>query len=419
MEDRVYWLWLSMAVTPGTNTFAKLLTKFNSAMEIYSADAAEIASVITSKSRDYKALCDKRLDAAVKVNDFCLTKNVGILLHCDRNFPSMLKQIPTPPVLLYYRGVLPDFDDNFLVSVVGTRRLTDYGRRNAFVISSDLARAGAVIVSGMAVGIDGVAHCGAIAAGRPTVAVIGSGIDVLYPKSHGQLAKQIVKDGCVLTEYAPGTKPEKQNFPVRNRIISGLSQAVIVIEGKERSGAMITARHAREQERALYALPGNVGSPNSQLTNLLIKNGASLCTAADDVVRDFELRSHGRLNPHELAKPFSADMHAMLTKLGVSCVAVDDGIFKNSKKQKKIKVVEEDVPKCKADSTATEKTADLAGFDKTAIKLYKRIPTGEGCPIEALVDDELNLRDVMKGLLKLEMGCFITMLPGERVRRNF
>ena len=415
MEERIYWIWLSLAVTPGSSTFKKLLTKFRSAEEVYTAEDCAIASAVSSRSKDYSALRDKDLKRAKAIFEYCTSKNIGILTYADRNYPSQLKEIPTPPVLLYYRGVLPDFDNSFFVSVVGTRRLSDYGRKNAFAISYDLARAGAIIVSGMATGIDGVSHAGALAAGKLTVAVIGSGIDVLYPKEHGRLAREIVKAGCVLTEYAPGTKPKKNNFPVRNRIISGLTPATLVIEGRERSGALITARHAKEQERALYALPGNVGNPNSQLTNLLIKNGAALCTCADDIVRDFELKSHGKLNPHELSKYAPVDMTAALTMLGVSCVAQGDDIFKAPRKRREKVKNEAEIISCAPE----KREADLSGFDKTAVKIYKRIPEGTECSVESLIDEEITLREVMRGLLKLEMGRFVTMLPGEKVRRNF
>lgn len=416
MDERIYWIWLSLACTPGSSTFKKLLSKHSDAKEIYELESHEIASLITSRSKDYPALVDKDLDKAERIFEYCISKNIGLLTYGDRDFPHLLKEIPTPPVMLYYRGKLVDFDNNFLVSVVGTRRLSDYGRKNAFTISYDLARSGAIVVSGMAIGIDGVSHAGAIAAGKPTVAVIGSGIDVLYPKVHGPLAREIVKSGCVVTEYAPGTRPEKHNFPVRNRIISGLSDATLVIEGRERSGSLFTARHAREQDRQVYALPGNVGNPNSQVSNLLIRNGAQLCTAADDIVRDFELKSHGRLNPHELAKNAPINMNEVLSYLKVSCVAPSDEIFRP--KRSRTKSVEESSEPV-TPTTAQVSEPDMTAFDKTAVKIYKMIPSGDGCAIESLVSDELSMRDIMKGLLKLEMGRFVTMLPGERVRRNF
>ena len=424
MDELVYWVWLSLACTPGKDTFIKLFERFSSPKEIYSADDEAIASLIGSRSRDYKAITDRELKAAEKVLEFCCRRGVGILKYSDEAFPAALRKIETPPVLLYYRGSLPDFNSEFFVSVVGTRRLSDYGRRNAFSIAHDLSRAGAIIVSGMAIGIDAVAHSGALAADRPTVAVIGSGIDVCYPKQHLRLAREIVKKGCVLTEYAPGTGPERFNFPARNRIISGLCAATLVVEGKEKSGALITARYAKAQGRTVYALPGNVGNINSELTNLLIKNGAKLCTSADDIIRDFEPDSLGMLNSFSLTEKATVDMNKILSELQVSAVAQGDSIFRRStsrkeraKKESKKPTETQNTVESVPDSV--EKMPDLNGFDKKAVMLYKKIPLGEECSIETLIDDELSLRDVMKGLLKLEIGRFVTMLPGEKVKRNF
>ena len=252
MENMIHWIWLSLSVRAGSESFRKLYERFGSVEGIYSADESTLASIIGSRSHDYSALVDKNLEKAKEVLNFCRAKSVGILLYSDERFPENLRKIKNPPVLLYYRGNLPDFKSELCISVVGTRSVSEYGRKNAFYVSRDLAKAGATIVSGMAIGIDGVALAGALSEGKATVAVIGSGIDVCYPSQHKRLAREIVKRGCVVTEYAPGTRPNAVNFPVRNRIISGLSEAVVVIEGHEKSGAIITARRAFSQGRAVY-----------------------------------------------------------------------------------------------------------------------------------------------------------------------
>lgn len=423
MNNILYWIWLSMACTPGSSTFGKLLEKFEDAKDIYEASDDIIASLITSKSRDFKAVTDKNLDGAQAVLDFCVEKRVGILAYSDGNYPELLRRIKNPPVLLYYRGILPNFKEAFPISVIGTRRLTEYGKKNAFNISRDLARSGAIIVSGMAIGIDGVAHAGALSCGGKTVAVIGSGIDVCYPESHLNLARAIVKGGCVMTEYAPGTRPNRENFPTRNRIISGISNATVVIEGKEKSGALLTARHAKEQDRVVYALPGNVGSPTSQLTNLLIKNGAKLCTSADDIIRDFADNSGGIINPFNIVSDDKVYVQDELAKYSVSALCADDKIYKHkgSSKDKKQKPTELTPTEEKQQGIKqAEKETAVENIDKKTLVLYKSIPCGEdGCAIEDLVNEERNLREVMKGLLKLEMMRLIDMLPGERVRRKF
>ena len=419
MNDIVYWIWLSLCCTPDTSTFPKLLERFSGAKEIYEASDKEISSCLGHNSSDRSALLKRDLERAHSIYSFCEKRGVGLLSYASEKYPASLRNIKTPPVLLYYRGKLPDFDKLFLVSVVGTRSLSDYGRRYAFKISYDLASSGATVVSGMAMGIDGVALAGAISAGGTTVAVLGSGIDVCYPEGHLTLAREIVKCGCVMTEYAPGTSPGRYNFPKRNRIISGLCAATLVIEGREKSGALITARCAKEQGRAVYAMPGNIGSPNSEVSNLLLKNGARLCTCADDIVRDFESLYPGVLNPFNLSPNVKVDIMAELSRLSVIAVCQSDDIFTPPRTRKKSAHIE---PKPEAPNSTD--TIDLPSneppesFDPKALKIYKRIPVDGDCPIESLVDDEISLREVMKLLLKLEMGNFISMLPGESVQRK-
>jgi predicted Rossmann fold nucleotide-binding protein DprA/Smf involved in DNA uptake len=265
----------------------------------------------------------------------------------------------------------------------------------------------------MAIGIDSVALAGALSAGKSVVAVTGSGIDICYPSGHLTLAREIVKEGCVLTEYAPGTPPGRFNFPKRNRIISGLSAATLVIEGKEKSGALITARYAKEQGRTVYAVPGNVGSPNSEVTNLLIKNGARLCTCADDIVKDFDKSNPGVLNPFALKNGISYDVMAELSRYSVIAVCPNDDIFTPPRAKKKVQA--KTVEKSATPDVQNEPGDD---FDPRAIALYKKIPSEGSCPIESLVDDNTSLREVMKLLLKLEVGKFIVMLPGDCVARK-
>ena len=422
MNDMIYWIWLSLACSPSGSTFGRLIKEFDGAKAIYDADSRRVSSIIGFRNSDRSALENKDLDKAEEIYNFCTKHKVGLLPYCSEKYPELLRCIDNPPVLLYYRGVLPDFDKCFTVAAVGTRSLSDYGRKNAFRISYDLATAGATVVSGMAIGIDGVAMAGALAAGGATVAVIGSGIDVCYPPQHLTLAREIVKRGCVITEFAPGTQPGKTNFPKRNRIISGLARATVVFEGAERSGALITARYAKEQGRTVYALPGNVGAKTSQLSNLLIKNGAKICTAAEDVLNDYIDSYRSVINPFLLKDNLKPDLMATLTKYSVVANCPSDDIFEVPRKsmgeQSKVKG-QEPTPVASIEQVTTEPVIPPDGFDKNALKLYKRIPLSGSCSLESLVDSELSLRDVMKYLLKLEMGGFVVMLPGECVSRKF
>ncbi len=419
MSNLLSVIWLSLSCTPGTESFAKLLDRFSTAEKIYAAESSEIAACIGSKSKDYDSLINKNTDEAERILDFCESKNIGILTYFDSRFPSSLRKIKNPPVLLYYRGSLPDFNNNFFASIVGTRKLTSYGRKHTFSIANDLARAGAVIVSGMAIGIDGVALAGAVSVSMPTVAILGSGIDVCYPMQHRRLAQEIVKRGCVMTEYAPGTRPKKYNFPVRNRIISALSEITLVIEGSEKSGALITARQAFEQGKTVYAFPGNVGSLNSQAPMLLLKNGAKAFTSADDIVRDFENQVPVRLNPFKLSSGERVDMYAVLRGLQVSCVALDDDVF-NSKPKRTGRAItprsEKSAPEIKTSDVNVERIT--SSFDEKTVNLYNKIPIDSHCSVEELIDEKYSLREIMQVLLRLEIAGFVTTLPGDRVKRT-
>ena len=418
MHSEIYWIWLSLSCTPGTATFPRLIEKYKNAKDIYDADIKDLIKCLDPRSSDRTRLSDKNLDRANEIFEFCRKKKVGMVSYGDDNYPKILKEIQSPPVFLYYRGNLPDFNNGFYASIVGTRSISDYGRKNAFKISFDLASAGATIVSGMAMGIDGISHAAAIEAGGKTIAVLGSGIDVCYPAQHLNLARNIVKSGCIITEFPPHTPPARSNFPIRNRIISGLSSATIVIEGKETSGARITAAYAKDQNRVVYALPGNIESENSEISNLLLKNGAKIITTADDIVRDFQNLYPKNINPFNLKSKLPVDIMDTLSKYSVVAISSGDNVFTSSKKRTypKKSLVEQEANNI----TESENNDSIVEtkFDTQTFNIYKKIPLSGECSVESLLDEQNKLRDVMKCLLKLEMLHFITMLPGDRVARK-
>lgn len=415
MDKLVYAIWLSLSCSPGGSTFPKLLSAFSSPEEIYNAELSDISKLIGYRNSDRSALDNKSLDRATEIYEFCKKRKVGVVTYFDDDYPELLRGIASPPVLLYYRGRLPNFNSDFTVACVGTRTISEYGRKSAFRISHDLAAAGATVVSGMATGIDGISAAGAISAGGITVAVLGSGIDVCYPPQHLTLAREIVKHGCIMTEYAPGTGPNGYNFPKRNRIISGLSRATIVFEGDEESGARYTARYAKEQKRVVYALPGNVGAKNSELTNMLLKQGAKPCTSAEDVINDFSAEFLHKLNPFNLTERLPVDMMGVLRELAVVALCPNDDVFTPPRQARRSASKTEKQP---IEPEVKEMVLPPESFDKSALEIYKKIPTESEINIESLVDEKYNLRAVMKLLLKLEMGGFIVMLPGEKVARK-
>lgn len=288
MYDCRYWLWLSYIFDHGSIKCDKLLKAFDfNPKAIYEADANDYAPFCEKSPRLAAALCDKRLDQVYKTLEFCEKNNVGILTYDDPKYPSSLRRIQGQPTVIYYKGTVPDFSNRLSIGVVGTRNVTPYGSSTAYTISHDLAAASAVVVSGMALGSDTAAHRGALDARGTTVAFLGCGINVVYPKENAYLMSEIIESGAVMTDYPPFSRPEGKHFPVRNRLISGVSDGVLVIEAAKKSGALITAQHAQTQGKILYAIPGRIGELTSEGTNSLLTEGAKTVTGARAILEDF------------------------------------------------------------------------------------------------------------------------------------
>ena len=365
MSENVYWVWLSRRCAYSTGSLDRLLHAFSSPREIYQASEEELRRVEGIPTGDISRLLDKDLSDVQRIMDYCATARVGILAYDDPRYPSRLRLLNDPPPVLYYKGVLPVFENRLAVSVVGTRKMGEYGKRMTFEIAHDLARAGAIVVTGMALGNDGVASAAAVAAGKPTVAVLGSGIDIIYPREHQYLMQAITKCGVVMTEFAPGTPPDGRNFPRRNRIISGIAQGVLVTEGDGRSGALITARLAMRQGRDVFALPGKADDPNSEATTWLLKNGAKPVTCADDIISAYESVYGNTLNIFTLLQPATVNADDVIRSLRVSWRgdASRNEIRAEKKQEKKPRPVV--IPGMEAPSSKRKKSKEK---DKTAEK---------------------------------------------------
>ena len=254
-EDILYWLWLSERIGIASKEFGKLVKRYDSPFDLYRLEEEEIEGLEGVSERLKLKLADKNLDFAYKTKYECAKKGIHVIPYGDARYPERLRQLEDPPVLLYVMGELPSMDERLCVGMVGTRKISEYGRQSAYKISYELASAGMVIVSGMALGVDGVSAVGALAAGGTTVAVLGCGLSVVYPKEHARLMRAIAAHGAVVSEYPLSEPPYGGNFPKRNRIISGLCQGVLIVEGAQGSGALITASLAEKQGRDVFALP--------------------------------------------------------------------------------------------------------------------------------------------------------------------
>jgi DNA processing protein len=285
-EETFHWLALSLISGVGCILFKRLLDRFKTPEAVFRASKADLLSVEGLGEKVAGEIQRGPFEKIVE-RELYLIEKVGatIVTFQDENYPRRLKDIYDPPPLLYVRGTLKA-DDELAVSIVGSRKTTSYGRWITEKIAWDLVHHGITIVSGMARGIDTVAHQGAISGAGRTLAVLGCGVDVVYPPENRNIFGQIIDHGAVLSEFPMGAPPEGSHFPKRNRIISGLSIGVVVVEAGKRSGSLITANCALEQGRDVFAVPGNVGAEGSRGTNQLIKQGAKLVESTDDILEE-------------------------------------------------------------------------------------------------------------------------------------
>ncbi len=281
MGDRVYWLAWQLAMPGQARRVWEIVEAAGGPREAWEAPTEQLAAVLGDRGRAAEIAARRHaVDPAGELGRL-EADGVRVLTYADGGYPEQLRTIADPPPALFVKGTLPPGP---YVAVVGTRRASPYGRTVAARLAAGMARAGVVVVSGMARGVDAAAHRGALEAGGQTVAVLGCGPDVVYPREHAALRDEIAASGALVTEFPPGTPPEPWHFPVRNRIISGLSRAVVVVEAGEKSGALITADLALEQGRDVLAVPGHVTSPLSRGPNRLIKQGARLVEGPEDVL---------------------------------------------------------------------------------------------------------------------------------------
>jgi len=336
LEDHLA-AWLALARVPGVGpiTGKRLLDHFEQPERILAADLFALRGVpelslaqaqAIGASRDFSGLCAE-VEALAK-------QGIGLLVYDDPLYPERLRQIPDPPLVLYCRGALTE-TDRAAVAVVGCRNPDVYGQAMATKLGAGLAQAGVTVVSGMARGIDSMAQQAALDAGGRTVAVLGTGVDVIYPPEHEALYHAIVERGAVLSQFPPGAEPAPGNFPVRNRIISGMSLGVVVVQAmSERSGSLITAKLALEQNREVYAVPGSAMSHAGRITNRLIKQGARLVEEAEDILEDLRpqlpgfslgaprLKAEGESVSPELSSQ-EQRLYGLLPELGEGSVHVD------------------------------------------------------------------------------------------------
>ncbi len=281
-----------------------------------------IAAGIPKKVIENLILMRDKLDLE-RVMQTLLSKEINVFTIEDADYPRRLREIHQPPPVLYVRGSI-NVEDEWAVAVVGTRRVTPYGRQVASELALFLANNGITVVSGLARGVDAIAHQSAVKAGGRTIAVLGSGVDVIYPPEHAKMAAEIINQGAMVSDYAPGTKPDGINFPPRNRIISGLSLATIVVEAGEKSGALITAEFAVEQGKEVFAVPGSILTPQSEGTNKLIEQGARPLLKMSEILEALNLEKIPEKQTSRKQFPLDPKESKLLSALSQEPTHVDE-----------------------------------------------------------------------------------------------
>lgn len=282
-----HWIWLTTRRGIGSYGCVSLLRLFGTAEKIFGLTEKECLETEGFDRRWLDGVLDKSMEYVQEILDDCDNLGISVLTYADEDYPERLRNIPDPPIVLYYRGRLPDFDREAVIGVVGSRRCSAYGLMQAKQFARLIAASGGIVISGGARGIDTMALRGALDSSMPVICVFGCGLDVVYPRENKYLFREIEAHGCILSEYPPKTPPDGNNFPRRNRIISGLSLGVLVVEAPEKSGALITATHALEQGRDVFAIPGNIGVKHCAGSNRLIREGATMVENGWDIVQQY------------------------------------------------------------------------------------------------------------------------------------
>ncbi|HEV2705221.1 MAG TPA: DNA-processing protein DprA [Pyrinomonadaceae bacterium] len=369
--------WIALNMTPGVGprAAARLLERFGSAEAVYGALGSELERLrLRPETIESILLKDRHDEAARELERICALDGAEVLTLDDGAYPTLLREIPDPPVVLYVRGHWRECMDAPCVALVGSRRASTYGQNVALLLARELASRGATVVSGLARGIDAAAHRGALEASGRTLAVLGTGLDDVYPRDHRRLAEEILeRGGALVSQFPLGTPPVPENFPYRNRIISGLSLGTVVVEAAENSGSLITARLAIEQNREVFAVPGNITSRNSFGTNYLIKSaGAKLVQTWQDVACEL---------PPEVA----AAMLPPETKARVS--------------------------RSEHDETTAHAPSDLSETERS---VYSLLSLDEPSHVDALSEASgLSVPELSGALLNLEIRELVRQLPGK------
>jgi DNA processing protein len=378
MPDLIYWIWLSRLPGIRIPALLRYLERFPDAKQLYEASERELRQVSDATNAEVHALMNKSLVESNAIIENCKRLGVNIITLAGERYPDRLANIYDPPILLYVKGNLPDIDNECAIGIVGTRRASVYGLTSAERIAYECAESGALIISGLAEGIDSAAARGALKASGRCIGVLGTGIDIVFPRDNERLFGEVERGGCLISEYPPGERASRFTFPARNRIISGLSLGVCIVEAPERSGSLITASRAAEQGRDVFVVPGSIDLQGFKGSNALLRDGAELVTCGWDIISRHEWRFPNKIQEHRSRR------HAAPPREKASPVAKPD--------------------KSREEYTSTPFSAELSA---------PVIPARE--KPEGLSDDESKVLDALVGKRTADSITSSTALRPERV----
>ena len=437
MKDIVYWIWLAEQNGYASPYFTKLYTLYKNAADIYNLENDEVMQLDRDIPYTYKdKLCQRDLTKARAIYEYCCANGIEVLSFVDKRYPERLRLIQNPPVVLYCKGNFLNFNDDLFIGIVGTRKMSRYGMNGAYRFAYELSSVGVGVVSGLALGIDATAACGALDGGTPTVQVLGCGVEIVYPKLHAKLREAIMRNGALISEYPPFETAKSYYFPQRNRIISGISQGVFVAECRKSSGAMITASLGLNQGKKLFAYPGKVGDPTAEGPNELLRIGAYAALTPEDILDHCPLQLYG-FDEKEIERKLKTlrseeyDARAALAKYSIPDRCEENERLNNApilgatkgkakelvKEQTKISKTSsaiEQKPKALSQeiSSAPIKTAKDYGLDEKEAKVFDAIDCKKPMSVDKIICEGLSAQDVITALTMLEIMGLVSSLPG-------
>jgi DNA processing protein len=392
-----YWLWLSLGLDVGSSHLKPLLERFNNPLEIYSMPISKLEASYILSPKELERLRNKSLDRVAEIISECEQSGITVVAFDDAKYPSQLKEIANPPACLYIKGNLSNFTELPIVGIVGSRKITEYGSMVAWSLAGRLAAGNIVVLSGGAIGGDTAAHEGAMAIGGKTIAVLPCGINNDYLKTNAFLRGLIAENGCLISELPPDTPLHRNAFQIRNRLISGLSLGVIVVEANANSGTLITARHALEQGRDVYVITGRPDDKNYAGSNALLKDGAKPVFTAEDVFCEYINRYPNIIDVEKAKSKNLSVIYRMMHAPKSQVAQHDEPAFNTTgeNKDKKIKkIIDETLP--------------------NSVKIVYNYIDTDLFTLDDLLECGLSFEETMSAVTQLELYGYIKAIPGGR-----